>query len=378
MNRRTDIAAALARLAEAPFADGQWHDALRLLAAATGGTFAHLVGWTNPARLPANLSWNEPDRMIERWVELGGANPDINPLVRVGVRTPELRVVTDDEVVSADARRTLPIWQEFYEPYDMPHVCFTPVWRDRHVPMSHLTLAVTRSARAGPVGAEDRAAFLAIARGWREAVLLSQMIGRENGRVLAGAFDALAIAAVALDGFGCVIAVSPAAEAVLRDGGVIGTRQRRLHGATVHAERALETLLAPFQTMTPPPPPVAAELQGVGRALRLRVTALPRNRFSAGFAAATLVVFEGGPAPSAVRPLLPALTPAELDIATALLRGERPAQIAAQRGVSISTVRSQLKAIFAKAEVGGQIEFVARVQRQATGSAKRTKDDVDT
>ena len=216
MGRQADIAGALDRLAEAPYAEDQWQEALRLLAAATGSCFSQYIGWTHPGRLPLNLTWNEPDGMVARWVALGGTDPDINPVVRTGLRTPELRLVSDNEIISRDARRRLPIWQDIYEAYDLPHLCFTPIWRDGLDPRCHLSLAVCRNSRAGVITPADRAAFAAIAPRWREASLLAQAVGRESGKVLAGAFDALSASAVALEGFGRIVGVSQAAEALLR------------------------------------------------------------------------------------------------------------------------------------------------------------------
>jgi DNA-binding CsgD family transcriptional regulator len=370
MDRQTDIAGAIDRLAEAPYAEDQWHEALRLLAAATGSAFTQMAGWTKPSQVPLNVAWNAQDGMLERWRAVGGTNPAVNPVVRAGLKTPNLHLVSDDEIVSLHARKQLPIWQEFYEPYDLPHLCFTPLWRDEIDPRCHLMLVACRNGRAGVIGPADRAAFAAIARPWREALLLSQAVGREGGRVLAGAFDALSVAAVALDAFGLIVAASQTAEALLCHQRVIGVRSGHLRGVTPTANRALEQVLAPFLTMQrTPPPPATARLCGNGEELRIRVSALPRHRFAAGFSATTLVVMEAPPASLLCPELAASLTPAERDIATALLRGERPSQIAARRQVSISTVRSQLKVIFDKAGVSGQFEFVTR--------ARSRTDDTD-
>jgi DNA-binding CsgD family transcriptional regulator len=57
------------------------------------------------------------------------------------------------------------------------------------------------------------------------------------------------------------------------------------------------------------------------------------------------------------------LTAAERDVATELLSGRRPAEIAQLRGVSIGTIRSQIKRIYAKLGVSGLVEFIARARR---------------
>jgi DNA-binding CsgD family transcriptional regulator len=52
------------------------------------------------------------------------------------------------------------------------------------------------------------------------------------------------------------------------------------------------------------------------------------------------------------------LTPAEMGVLTLLLDGKTPKQIAATRGVAISTVRTQLKRLFAKTGTRRQADLV--------------------
>jgi len=52
------------------------------------------------------------------------------------------------------------------------------------------------------------------------------------------------------------------------------------------------------------------------------------------------------------------LTDAEVSVAAALAEGQRPEQIALQRGVSVHTVRSQIKVLLSKTGAAGQIELV--------------------
>jgi len=47
-----------------------------------------------------------------------------------------------------DTRKSLPIWGEFYNRHDIPHICFTPLWRnDLGYPVP-----VLRSAGEGVIG----------------------------------------------------------------------------------------------------------------------------------------------------------------------------------------------------------------------------------
>ena len=58
------------------------------------------------------------------------------------------------------------------------------------------------------------------------------------------------------------------------------------------------------------------------------------------------------------------LTPREREILGCLQAGTRPAAIAAQSCVSIATVRTQIRSILAKLEVGSQLEAAALAHRR--------------
>ncbi len=59
------------------------------------------------------------------------------------------------------------------------------------------------------------------------------------------------------------------------------------------------------------------------------------------------------------------LTRSEAEIASALARGEHARQIASRRGVSVTTVRSQIRSIYAKLGVSSQVELMAKVRTAA-------------
>ena len=57
------------------------------------------------------------------------------------------------------------------------------------------------------------------------------------------------------------------------------------------------------------------------------------------------------------------LTPREREVVSRIVAGRRPAHIAAEFVVSVATVRSQIRSILAKLEVGSQLEVAALVRR---------------
>lgn len=355
------ISRALEYVSETPFNPNIWPDALKHLGEATGSSFAQIAGWVSPGRLPMSVNWNEPEGMIKRWIELGGADPTVNPVIRMGMRTQELQTVTDAEFVSPEERKKLAIWGDFYEPYDLPHVCLTPLWRDRS---ADLMLVICRSARAGTIGPDERKAFDIIALRCREAAMLTQAIKDEGAHLLRGTLDALSVAAFALDGFGRVVALSERAERLLQDDALLRLKHGRLECiAARDTDKLNRAVSSCVLTGSPPPPPTCVVISNRGGvSATLRISQLPRERIDIGFGAIALVVVEKAEHPMLSPRMLVGLTLAEREVSLALLRGERAAQIARRRRVSIHTVRSQIKSIYAKAGVSGYVEYLAKVR----------------
>jgi DNA-binding CsgD family transcriptional regulator len=301
--------------------------------------------------------------MIDRWVELGGTNPAVNPIIKFGMRAPEMTTLSDSEIVPGSMRKKYPIWGEFYEPYDLPHICFTPIWRDGS---AHMTLVVCRSARKGEYQAHEREVFSIIARHCREAAKTAEVIGREAGYILSGAFDAISASAFALDAFGRVVALSERAEDWLVRGDVLRLNSRKLGGTTAEGDRLIADALRPL-LIVGSSSGSATSIRVPGRAgasVRLRIARLPRDRVSHGFGPIAIAIVEEDLS-AAFRDVVATLTTAERQVALALMQGDRPNGIALARDVSIHTVRAQLKSIYKKFDVSGQVEYLAKSRAHA-------------
>ncbi|MET0268839.1 MAG: LuxR C-terminal-related transcriptional regulator, partial [Sphingomonas sp.] len=119
----------------------------------------------------------------------------------------------------------------------------------------------------------------------------------------------------------------------------------------------------------PGPVPVAATvmLRDPGSLLPplvVDVLPLPRGRWSLAMDARVLVVPRRPRRPGNVGAVLEAgyrLTAAEAAIAVALAAGQARGEIAARRGVSIGTIRTQLKSVFQKMSVTREVDLVARI-----------------
>lgn len=270
------VSRALNFVAETPFDPDRWPEALKHLGDATGSRFAHIAGWISPNRLPMSINWNEPEGMIKRWSELGGADPAVNPIIRVGMKLEVLQTITDAEFVSPEERKKLPIWGDFYEPYDLPHICLTPLWRDRS---ANLMLAACRTSRAGTIGSDERKAFDIIALRCREAVMLTQAIKNEGTLLLRGALDALSVAAFALNSFGKVVSFSEKAECLLQDASLLQIRYGHLECIVAEDSAKLNRAVSSCVVAASPPPlPTSVRLSDRnGRLATLRISQLPRQ-----------------------------------------------------------------------------------------------------
>jgi len=348
-----------ARLLEAPFRQEAWLSALSLLAEATGSSHGELIGWNGPYSAPINMITDFSDdkiALVAEWEQGGGADPAQNPIIRRGIHTSDLEIVSDDEIISRDDRKSHRIWREFYDKLDVPHMCFTPLWRDGQ---AQLIVAVLRSAREGVVDRDQRRIFAASATGWQAAAAMSRALKGEACRVLTGAFDNLSIAAIVVDGFGRPVAMSRAAEAAFEHGQYI-----RLHHGELRDVRGRPIDIQP--AIRPPRRAHTVRIAGAsGLPVTLRLSPLPEAAFDLGFGAAAMIVLETMDALRSTElppDLVLLLTPAEQAIAAGLLAGERPAQIAQRRGISVETVRSHIKRIYAKCNVSGVLEFLAKAR----------------
>lgn len=179
-----------------------------------------------------------------------------------------------------------------------------------------------------------------------------------------GALDVLGLAIVVVCSDGRVLHSNETAENVFRHSEELIVKNGRLL-ATVHeTEKKLEFAVA---QATLPRNPVAAAV------------AIPRNAGEIAFllTVTPLVGHGGKPAamilfrdtskldlslPARLRTLFD-LSNAEACVAADLANGFSPGEIAGNRGVSMNTLRTQLKSIHAKTECRRQSEFVALVRR---------------
>lgn len=197
---------------------------------------------------------------------------------------------------------------------------------------------------------------------------------RERGCGAEAALDSLEQGVIVVDGRSCIRYANPAAEKFLGAREGVELSDGRLAATQTGAARKLEALIGAATA-----PDAVDRLGGCmlapshGRGT-LSVTVAPLQPDGLPMvtrdASALVTIADAQPDETAVSGKLVALfalTPAEVRIALALLRGATPRQTAKTFGVSVNTVRSQMASIFGKTDTTNQPELARLMMRLAVG-----------
>lgn len=351
----------------AAFDERGWYPALEQLAVTTGSRGGELITFGADATVPMHLMTGVDPDLIPAFEAGGGCTPEFNPRVKAGFAAPALQVLAEADFLTPDEHKHHPHYREFARPWDIPFICLTTLDRTDNLLIG---LAVVRSERQGHINSEQRRVFASIAPHVRAAVRTQMALENKGPALLAGALEALSIAAFICDGSGNVRAMTPSAEALVGDGRTLRLKQRRLQAQSHEDTRALENAIdtATNGLFRPAHPVMKTVLiRSAHTPLVLEVVSLPRREWEFGFPVRALVVVRG-PRNTQARKMAILqtayrLTPAEVEIALQIADGRTAEAIAASRGVAIGTVRSQIKAIFPKLGVTRQLELVACINQ---------------
>jgi DNA-binding CsgD family transcriptional regulator len=238
------------------------------------------------------------------------------------------------------------------------------------------TFAVHRSLKQGPFEADQTKALNRIAPHLVQATrMLQRFLELETDRARQHAMlDHLPWAVIIVEKDAVVTALNNLAESIIRrqDG------LRVIHGR-IEAWRPPETIVlhrliadaaaSARGNDSGPGGSIAISRPSEGAKVAVQVMPLPdavAGRFQAVEPCAALIITiseENRTAPSGLlRPLFN-LTAAEARLAAALAEGKALAEIAEHNGVSMNTIRTQLKSVFAKTETTRQAELVSFIAR---------------
>jgi DNA-binding CsgD family transcriptional regulator len=352
---------------QAAAVDGEgWYEALAEFAEASGSQHGQLVCMSN-GRDALNLLTNVDPALPQAFLAAGGTDPRVNPRRRAGLARPLLTPVAESDFITPDAVKRDIHYQEFAVPWDVPYICLTTLEQRKDLLVG---FAVIRSRRQGHIDEQGKRLFASMAPHVRAAVRTSLALGEERAALLADTFEKLSMPAFVCDGSGHIVRLTPNAEKLCAGNSGLSLRRGKLGAARPEDNAALEAaILAASSRMADTPTHSVAVRSALedGVVTTIDIMPLPRRRLELRFDAGVLLIVRTPTNDAQRRATLLresyGLTPAETEIALALADGKKAEAIAHVRGVSVGTVRVQIKSLLAKAGVNRQIELVARLSR---------------
>lgn len=338
--------------AAAAIEPARWPDALRRLAEATGSDHAQLIGF-GPG-FHVGFNWvNDADPSM--YAAFDAVPPEFNYRVQAARTFPDLHIL--DERHYDRVRPQAAAYADLCHAWGIPHGCQTNL---RDTAEGVIGLALLRSERTGRTNAAERALFDTARRAAAAAVTLQIALEQEGYRLIAGTFEAMMSTCFVMDRSLRVRAMTGPAEALLREG-ALTLAEGRLTASDPRSARDLAAALHALDSEGPQARRVV--VSPADRAmLPVQLHRLPQREWAMGFAPFAIAVVTR---PTAVREehgggLRAAfgLTGAETAIALMLAAGQDREAIRAARRISRETMRSHLRALFAKLGVRREAEAV--------------------
>lgn len=218
---------------------------------------------------------------------------------------------------------------------------------------------------------EGDAILRLLAPHFRRACNMTQSLAEIVDRASFGdAWFSAASACLTLDASGRVVRVNAAAEALLARSDGLEIRQGRLVAKTQIGRKRLNAEVDRFFHSPATTPqgdgdfvlvPRPSGLPAFAVAIVPLVASASRERAIVTIATTTVEM-----SATAISRAF-GLTPSEAQVAASLCQGNSVDAIAAERGVSVHTIRTQLKAIYTRLGVGSQAELISRLTAAALG-----------
>ncbi len=346
----------------------EWNDACNVIAENFALRMVHIIGVDKrDGRL--EFSWQSLNREHQGW-ELDyyayyhGRNPRLGPAMALqGDEWFHDRELFDDRFVAGDE-----FFQEFALPLDARNLSGTKLLDDeRHA----VLLGVMRAQHAPPLSTTEMAALSRLRRHLVSAMETYTSIHERADRINAG--DAILacvpMPVLSIDDARRVRFMNDAAGQLVEQGGAVTVQSRVLHLSRPHDDKALGLELLRLNARSADTLPRSRRfVMRIGRRdtpddwvlVGLRIH--PESSMQVfGNGPRTILMLHslqrGVPVDPFVIGHLFGLTPAESDVATAIAQGETPEAIGERRGVSLSTVRTQIRSVYEKLDVSRQTEL---------------------
>jgi DNA-binding CsgD family transcriptional regulator len=359
--RHSDLLRHLDRASLDPAA---WADACDALARLVDATGTVLIPYDADDRGPALPRSPSLEDGMQRYLDGGWHKHDLRA-DKGFPRALNTGYATDQDVIAPEEMRRHPYYQEFLRPLGLcwfAAISFEvggKVW----------AASVQGTPARGPFLTEDVAALLKVRTAVELAARRAAALGNRRVEFLEDAFAGAERGVAALDSAGRITRLDARAERMLREAEL--ARHGRLGSRDTLVHRRLSDLVdgaVAFRWASglKLPGPVLVPGAG-GKAFSVDAIPMPRD-FQALLAGATvLVTIHEVAASDRARPAFRErwrLTAREAELAQRLAAGDGLADAAAAMGISLSTARQHLKAVFEKTHTHRQGELVALIARQ--------------
>jgi DNA-binding CsgD family transcriptional regulator len=305
-------------------------------------------------------SYQEYFVTINPWLE---RNPFRRGVVAVGER-----ILNDRELVRTE------FYNDFLRPQDWFYSCGVLIAQDQ---LTTSEISAIRSRRAGSFTANEVALFEYLATHLQSAVRIHNRIaGLESGlNAATGALDRFPTGIVAVGADARVILTNRAADAILERGDGLISRDG-LRAASRQETARLRNAIAAVcmqqgSGIQKPETVVQVDRPSGLKPFEVLVCPLPSHSpLRKGRAVAALFITdpeEGATLDSRVLRQLFGLTPAEIRLCIALVKGKSVAEYAHEAAISSNTARTHVKRVYAKTGVRRQSELVRLLLKSSAG-----------
>jgi DNA-binding CsgD family transcriptional regulator len=349
------------RLLEAMINTSRWGAALEAVSEACGARAGQLIALDAEHNPTSHWVSGTPEDFPSQWLRYGFADPRVNPRFGAGLTAPLMTPIADQDYANVDLRKRSPIYRDIFDPNDLPFNCQAVLMRDKQ---AFVRASVTRSLKQGPLDNDAFRAFAALLPYLQAAIRVQANLALNERNAVLRTLDALTAVVFCLDDLGRVIGMSKPAAVMAERGDVVMVSAKHLRLPEEIDQKRLAPMVTTALASATRRFPVALEpLCLSSRALVIEVHPLPREHLCIAGSPALLLLIRPAKKAERIQALrgVYRLTPAEAEVANAVADGSTLQEIAKLRSASLTTVRSQLQAVFAKLGVQRQSDLIRKL-----------------
>ncbi|TCW78854.1 LuxR family transcriptional regulator [Burkholderia sp. SRS-46] len=340
-------------------------DVFHQVSESLGANVFHMFSWDSARNAPQFSIYSpraEIDDVVALYDQYYGA---LDPRRGFVERAPLGEFVCcQDYLTEQDVARS-----EFFQDYQIPSgIRYLMGVRLERPGSDDILLGLLRAHGRPPYSSEERATLSGMAGHLQRAINLWQdaRVLHRDAALGTELMEELGLAVFALDRHSRVVFVNRAAESMLRATACLKLEHGHLSAASAPQNDALKAALARVTKTRKGESLAFSGTLNAAHEIFLSISALSGQALHAAFGDATtlIAVRRRSTAPLVVAQQLRqafGLSSAEAAVAEALIGGKTPDECAACAGVSLATIRTQLRAIYEKTHSRNQAEAVGRM-----------------